>query len=100
MPMKPINSLINLEMLTDLATRSNFRYGKDMAKNYKITFIKSNVFNHLATVENRGPKETVELHSTPKGFRWKCTCSSKKNYFCPHCVAVCLSLIKTEENEE
>lgn len=98
--MKPINSLLQLEDIVDLATRSNFRYGKEIAKNYKITFIKSNTFNHLATIENRGPKETVEFHSTPKGLRWKCSCTSKKNYFCEHCVAVGLILNKKEEIEE
>ena len=91
--MLPLKDYIQPEQLTELASRSNFRYGKDILKNGEVSFIKTNRFNSVATVKPiRAEKRTTELHSTSKGLRWKCTCTGKKNYFCEHCVAVGLAL--------
>lgn len=87
--MKPIKSLVTQEQLTELATRSNFRLGKAIAEQGKIIFDTFNTFNVLARVEfkNKQPR-TVHMESTPKGLRWKCTCSNRKDLFCEHCVAL------------
>ncbi|MBX4204789.1 MAG: hypothetical protein KW788_01210 [Candidatus Doudnabacteria bacterium] len=93
--MKPLREYISEDALEDLATRSNFRYGKGIAKDGEFTLVKSNTYNHIAQVkQGHHEKRTVHLESTPKGLRWKCTCTSKKNYFCQHCVAVGLAFIK------
>ncbi len=90
--MKSILSLITPEQLEKIATRSIFRHGKEIAKNGEITITKENTFNIVASVRSKhGPIFTTELNSTTKGFRWKCECTNKKNYFCEHCVAVGLS---------
>jgi hypothetical protein len=87
--MKPIRYLITLDMLTELSSRSNFRYGKEIAKDGKITVVESNAFRTEARVEYKNKEaRTAELSSTPKGLRWKCTCSSRKNLFCEHCIAL------------
>lgn len=92
--MKPLLSLISLEQLSELASRSNFRYGQEIFKNGKIVLKKSNTFNVIAEVQSKGKNSrTVELTSTPKGFRWKCSCTGRKDLFCNHCVAVGLFAI-------
>ncbi len=86
--MTPILDLVAAEQLADLASRSNFRYGKEIAKHGEISLPKSNRFHLQATVKSKnGQTRTVSLLSTPKGLRWKCTCTSRKDLFCKHCVA-------------
>jgi len=54
-----------------------------------ITITNQNTFNIVATVtQGKHKAETVELRSTTKGFRFACSCSSRKNNFCEHCTAV------------
>jgi uncharacterized Zn finger protein len=99
--MKPINSLIEPEMLKKLSTRSHYRYGEEIAEEGEITFDRENTFNLIAKVKFRNSQpRTAELMSTTKGFRWKCTCSSKKDLFCQHCVAVGLFRHKQLHPEE
>ena len=93
--MNPINNLVTEKVIENLASRSNLRYGKQMAQEDSVTFIKHNSHNIVAEVKHgNSEKRTVQLISTPKGLRWKCTCTSKKDLFCNHCVAVALSAIK------
>jgi uncharacterized Zn finger protein len=99
--MKPLLSLISMEQLEKLASRSNFRYGQEIAKNGKIHIEKSNTFNIIATVQSKNKNtRTVELSSTSKGFRWKCTCTGRKDLFCNHCVAVGLFAINDIINKK
>lgn len=92
--MKPVKNLISLELLKELASRSNFRYGQDIAENGTITYDMENAFHVIAHVVFRGGQaRTVDVLSTPKGLRFKCTCTSRKDLFCNHCVAVGLSLL-------
>jgi uncharacterized Zn finger protein len=98
--MKPILSIISVEQLEDLASRSHFRYGKEIAEDGEIIFTKTNTFNLVAKVKYKNSQaRTVELMSTPKGFRFKCTCSNKKDNFCQHCVAVGLAALPEEKTE-
>jgi uncharacterized Zn finger protein len=90
--MLPLKSIITPEELDKLASRSNYRYGKALAEDASIRVSKSNTFNlHAELQQGKGRAYQVELMSTTKGFRWKCSCTNKKDYFCEHCVAVALS---------
>lgn len=92
--MKPLTQLLTLELIEGLSTRSNLRAGKEIAREGGITPEKTNTFNLIAQVQFRGGEtRTVELMSTSKGFRWKCTCSSRKTLFCKHCTAASIALI-------
>ena len=83
-----------MQLIEELASRSNLRYGKQMVERGEITIDQPNVFNLTAKVEfSAHETRTVEFHTTPKGLRWKCTCSNKKNFFCNHCVAVALTMV-------
>ncbi len=89
--MQPLISLISPEEIERLASRSNFRYGKELARDASMTVEKENRFNRIVRLKHgKGPDRTVELMSTTKGFRWKCTCTNRKDVFCEHVVAVCL----------
>lgn len=92
--MKPITSLISLESLTELASRGNLRYGKEIAKDGDIKLEQPNAFNITAQVKYKNHEtRTVKIESTNKDLKWKCTCSNRKDNFCQHCVAVGLSLL-------
>ena len=96
--MKPVTSLLSLEGLKVLGSRSNFRYGQDIYKNGKIIFDTSNAFHIVAQVKY-GNKEirAVDFLSTPKGLRTKCSCTARKDLFCEHCVAVGLAIVTPQE---
>jgi uncharacterized Zn finger protein len=94
--MQPVKSLITEEELEQLASRSNFRYGQKIAEEGDITFTKVNTFNLFADVKHHnGEKRSVEIMSTPKGLRWRCTCTSRKDLFCKHLVAVGLKAVQS-----
>lgn len=95
--MQPIQTEVTEELLKDLASRSNFRLGKDIAKNGLVSFSQTDVLHMVARVEFRNSQtRTVDVLSTPKGIKWKCTCSSRKDLFCQHCVAVGLIICQGE----
>jgi len=86
---------VTAELVKDLASRSYFRYGQAIAADEDVKIVEQNTFNIVAHVQHgRGEKRTVELASTPTGFKFKCTCSNRKNLFCQHCVAVGLWMNK------
>ena len=87
--MKPIQILITTELIAELASRSNLRLGKAIAEDGKFEVEKTNTYGITARISHKsGQSRTVHLESTPKGLRWKCTCSSRKDLFCQHCVAL------------
>ncbi|MDB4939892.1 MAG: hypothetical protein JWO40_317 [Candidatus Doudnabacteria bacterium] len=99
--MKSIRELLAEDDLKKLASRSNFRYGQEIAKNDAIKIKKSNTFNLIVEIKPFGQRQIdTELHSTTKGLRWKCSCTAKKNFFCEHCVAVGLYLNTPAQRSE
>lgn len=91
--MQAIQAELSEDILKNLASRSNFRYGKDINKNGHITFTQDDVLHMVAKVEFRNSQtRTVDVLSTSKGIKWKCTCTSRKDLFCKHCVAVGLTI--------
>lgn len=98
--MKPVKNLVTFELLEELASRSNFRYGRDIVKSGTITMDTVNAFHVVARVAfHGGQTRTVDVLSTPKGLRFKCTCTARKDLFCNHCVAVGLTLLPKEAEE-
>jgi len=92
--MTPLKTLLTEAMIEKLASRSYLRYGKQIVKDGDVSILESNTFNVFAKVQHaQGEKRSVELHSTPKGFKFKCTCTNRKDLFCQHCVAVALAQI-------
>ena len=99
--MKPVTSLLTTDLIEDLASRSHMRYGKLIAEDGKITITKQNAFNIIATIENSNKKaQTTELTSTSKGFRWKCSCTNRKDTFCEHAVALALFVTHKDDLQQ
>lgn len=99
--MKQLKEIITIQELEQQASRSNFRYGKQIAKDSEIKTTKVNTFNHHAEIKMKsGQPVHVSLMSTTKGLRWKCDCTNKKEYFCEHCVALGLFMIGPAEPDE
>jgi uncharacterized Zn finger protein len=93
--MKPVKNIITIELLKKMASRSHFRYGEKLYENGDVTLLDGNVFNiHAEVKHNDKNGQLVDLMSTSKGFRYKCTCTARKDYFCEHCVAVGLKAIE------
>jgi hypothetical protein len=98
--MKPLKEIITPELLESESSRSNFRYGKQIAKDAQFKITKTNTFNHLAEIKlPSGTALNTALMSTTKGLRWKCDCTNKKDYFCEHCVALGLSMLAKENDD-
>ena len=99
--MEPILSFVSPEELKILASRSNLRYGLSIADNGIITISKINTFNIEGVIKyGNKNEERTELHSTVKGLRWKCTCTSKKGLFCEHCVALGTHVFQKNKQEK
>ncbi len=94
--MKPVASLITLEEITKLASRSNLRLGKAIAEDGKFEEEKQNPYVSMFRISHKsGQTRTVRVESTSKGSRWKCTCNSRKDLFCQHCVALGLHIMSS-----
>ena len=88
-----LKQLLTVEEIEKLASRSNLRFGKQILKDAKIVITNTNVFRRVATVTYKNnPSQTVDLLSTNKGLRYTCTCTSRKNMFCEHAIAVGLAM--------
>lgn len=96
--MKPVKTLVNLEVVSELASRSNFRLGKAMAEDGQFKIEKSNPFvEEVKLSYKNGQVRDIRVESTSKGLKWKCSCSSRKDLFCEHCVALGLYIIAKNE---
>jgi hypothetical protein len=93
--MKPVKTLITEEEITKLASRSNFRLGKAIFKDGKFQVEKSNPYvEEVKLSYKNGEAVSVRVESTSKGLRWKCSCNSRKDLFCQHCIALGLYIIE------
>ena len=91
--MKRLIQLLEDTDLAGLASRSHLRLGKEMADAGAIEQVQSGPFIAQAVVAFRNAQNrTVRFDATPKGLRFKCSCSARKNNFCSHLVAVALVL--------
>lgn len=98
----PLATILSQKEIEKMASRSNLRFGKQMAESAKIVFTLQNIFHITATVEHKNAAlQTVDLLSTNKGLQFKCSCTNKKNVFCEHCTAVALKMVdlKMQESE-
>lgn len=97
--MKPVATLITINEINKLASRSNFRLGKAIFKEARFQIEKSNPYVCEITIAHKnGLPRSTRVESTAKGLRWKCSCNSRKDLFCEHCVALGL-YISPKEND-
>ncbi len=86
--MPSVADLTDEEALLRFSSSSNFRLGQEIVENDGVELVE---FGPLKVVANVTPpggvKRTVTFMSTPEGLRWRCTCTSREDLFCKHCVA-------------
>jgi hypothetical protein len=93
----PLLKQLSVTEIEKMASRSNFRFGKQLLKDAKINVQTNNVFRRIATVSYKNhPEQKVEFLSDHKGLHYKCSCSNRKNMFCEHCIAVALGMHEQE----
>jgi uncharacterized Zn finger protein len=86
-----VADLVDAAALKRLATPSNLRLGRAIAARGGVALLKFGPLRVTAKVSVAGgARRTVELDSTLRGLRWKCTCTRKPDLFCKHCVAAAI----------
>lgn len=87
--MASVAELVDEATLHLLATPANFRLGHDIVAAGGVDLIESTPERVTAKVTGDQAR-TVELRATEQGLKWKCTCTSRKDLFCKHCVATAI----------
>ncbi len=91
---KPLMESLDEDTLRQLATPSNFRYGKETFDQGGVEFAHRGRFDAKATVQpSGGQKRTVILKSADGGVSCQCTCTLQAGTFCKHCVAAGLAVL-------
>lgn len=86
--MPSVADLTDEESLLDLSSSSNFRLGREIAEGGGVELIEFGPVKVVAEVTPPGGvKRTVTLTSAGRKLKWKCTCTSRVDLFCKHCVA-------------
>ena len=86
--MPSVADLTDEESLLSLSSSSNFRLGREIAESGGVEIVEFGPLKLVAEVTPPGGvKRTVTLISSSQGLRWKCTCTSRVDLFCKHCVA-------------
>jgi uncharacterized Zn finger protein len=92
--MSSVADLVEPEHLRRLATPSNLRLGEEIARQGGVELLEFGPSKVTAKVGG-GQRRSVELDATPQGLAWKCTCATRPDLFCKHCVA--LAIVAWEE---
>jgi uncharacterized Zn finger protein len=86
--MPSVADLTDEDSLLRLSSSSNFRLGQEIAESGGVEIVEFGPVKVVAEVTPPGGvKRTVILVSSGQRLRWKCTCTSREDVFCKHCVA-------------
>jgi uncharacterized Zn finger protein len=86
--MPSIADLTDEDSLLRLSSSSNFRLGREIAESGGVELVEFGPVKVVAEVTPPGGvKRIVTLISSGRDLRWKCTCTSRVEVFCKHCVA-------------
>lgn len=92
--MSAIAAYLRLPSVKARARPADFRLGKDIAAHGEVEIIERGSDRILAKAGRKDHKiqrRQVELRATAAGFVWRCSCTTKRDLFCKHCVAVALT---------
>ena len=86
--MPSVADLTDQDSILRLSSRSNFRLGQEIADAGGVEFIEFGPVKVVAEVTPPGGvKRLVTLTSSGWSLAWTCTCTSRVEVFCKHCVA-------------
>jgi uncharacterized Zn finger protein len=99
---KSVASLLNPEVIQELARPSDIRYGRAIHNRGGVEFIKREPSRIEAWVggldgsvaEGGSQRRRTQLFATAEGLRWHCAGNPKNHQiFCKHCVALALTIL-------
>lgn len=90
---KHLSELLRADKVKALATTANRHMGEQMTETGEVVIEINTPYRVKGRVKPySGQIRTVELLSTDEGLKWHCTCTSRPDYFCNHCVAMASAL--------
>ncbi len=100
---RAVAELVSPEIIRELATPANFRYGQAIHQRGGVAFIEYQPAEVLAWVggldgsvaEGGSQRRRTRLYVTPKGLGWHCAGNPRNHQiFCKHCVALAFALLE------
>ena len=84
-----VADLVPEAALQALATPSNLRLGREIAASGGVELLELGPLRVVAKVAG-GQRRTVELNAVGGRLTFSCTCTSRADLFCKHCVAAAI----------
>ena len=94
--MTAIAAYLRLASVKARARASDFRLGSEIAAKQGVEIVERGADFVQAKVglkDHKIQRRRVELRATTAGLVWRCSCTTKRDLFCKHCVAVALTVI-------
>lgn len=94
--MTAIDAYLRLASVKARARPADFRLGREIAAHGEVEILEREPDRILAKAGRKDHKiqrRQVELRATTAGLTWRCTCTTKRDLFCKHCVAVALTVM-------
>jgi uncharacterized Zn finger protein len=94
--MTAIMAYLRLASVKARARAADFRLGKQIAAQGEVEIIEREADRILAKAGRKDHKiqrRQVELRATASGLVWRCSCTTKRDLFCKHCVAAALTAL-------
>lgn len=91
--MPAIADFVEPNKIVQLATPANLRIGHEIVDQHGVELTEFGPLRVCAKVGHTASADqlrTVTLLSTAEGLQWSCTCTTRQNFFCKHCVAAAL----------
>ena len=86
--MPSVADMTDQDSILRLSSRSNFRLGREIADAGGVELVEFGPLKVVAEVTPPGGvKRKVTLESASGALKWKCSCTSRAEVFCKHCVA-------------
>jgi hypothetical protein len=93
--MRSVADLVHHGVLVKLATSANLRLGRKIVDHGGVELAWHGPLRASAKVGDlsaAAQRRIVELTSSASGLEWSCTCTTRRDLFCEHCVATALVL--------
>jgi uncharacterized Zn finger protein len=92
--MTAIAAYLRLASVKARTRAADFRLGREIAAQGEVEIVEREPDRILAKAGRKDRKiqrRQVELRATAAGFVWRCSCTTKRDLFCKHCVAAALT---------
>lgn len=94
--MTGIAAYLRLASVKARARAADFRLGKEIAAHGQVEIVEradDRILAKAGRKDHKIQRRQVELRATTAGLVWRCSCTTKRDLFCKHCVAAALTAI-------